>query len=208
MSGEYKPSTEVKRGFHCDHYHHIWKLGPLALAIYGKIMLLGSQLGSEGEYFSSAERMSQYLGCNYSGCQKALKRLAKAGWLTALPKKNPFQPTHYIPVRHAAWAAAHPGQCFEREKLVWDDEEHDPLAVALYKVSAGKVRWREQWIKNVRKQLNLPDDEIAYDFQAFLNKLEPPPTNSNMWKRVPFDYMRHLTARGHANANNANGNEK
>jgi hypothetical protein len=180
-----------KRGLKCDANKHLWRLGGVAVAIYWKLYAVtyAGPLG-HNDYFTSVESMAEFLGCDYSTCSRAFRSLVDAGWLLKDGGNNPYKSKNYHIVTHDDWVPKNPGQCYEREQMVWDGEAHDKLAQDLWKASNGNTVWQKNLLASLRKT-GFTDEEILTKWHAFVATLNPMP-KAKQWRGVQFKFIKEL----------------
>jgi len=96
--------------------------------------------------------------------ERVVGRLVAAGWLKATSLEK-----HYRFVEHDKWAAEHPGVCYNRELLPW--QEHvDTLVGKMHAMARGGLWLRDTAV--VTLQASGSDDEILARWQEILNEAE------------------------------------
>jgi hypothetical protein len=181
----------VNRGYHCDAGWHLRHSG-LALAIYNKLGALTYErlTDSHANFFGSGERLGKFYGIHGNNVTDRLRWLASLGWLDVVRKarrQNESPIYRYIP--HQEWERRHPGQCFEREVLVWDDEQHDELAQALYRASDGSTRWYAEMLQGLRSS-GKPDGDLVLAWSDYLEQLPSLPRNHDDWHSTALSFVR------------------
>jgi hypothetical protein len=153
----------IETQFHCDIS---WHLKGLALQIY----ILASKLAHEsGKFFPAIANLAQFYDVGESTVSRALGQLEKNGFLN-VEECELFKPTVYRVVSHSDWASKHPGKCCQKETLPWTgDPLVDPLAPKFHSVSGGRIKFRENDMKGLRK-LNRPDEELVAEFSDFFEE--------------------------------------
>jgi hypothetical protein len=191
--------TDTKRGFQCDASWHLWEHGALTMAVYAKIAAITYDgiTGCYGTYYGSGEMLADFFGAHPDRVTLVLRRMAKDGWLRLVGagpgKKRHFKPKDYQYVTHAEWAKRNPGKCYVREAMPWDDEEHDPLAQSLHKVSLGKSFWHPNMLAAIRSS-GMPDDELSLTWHNFLSGLDERPTTKSGWRRAQMQFIKSCKA--------------
>ncbi|MGA8555136.1 MAG: hypothetical protein WB630_12030 [Candidatus Acidiferrales bacterium] len=185
-------TEHVKRGWQCDSNWHLRKRGALTLAIYNKIgaITYDSTLRNHGVYYSSGRKLAEFFDTSENHVTQVLRQLKADGWLkvageatTAIYKSKKY---HYV--QHDEWAQKHPGQCFARPKMVWDDEEHDELAQSLYKHSGGQTYWYPEMLTSLRST-GADDEMIIRAWLERLSTLQHRPNGNAAWKKIQLTFV-------------------
>lgn len=189
-------TEHVKRGFHCDATWHLRKSGALALAIYTKLGALtyDSITGRHGKYFSSGRKLAEFYGTSENHVTKLLRELKATGWLEIVGvTPGIYKSKNYRYVLHDEWAGAHPGQCYVREVMAWDDEEHDELAQALHKHSGGLAYFYKDMLTGLRST-GATNGEIV---TAWVHRVMTQPRRASgkkEWKKIALTFVHDFKA--------------
>jgi len=181
----------------------MWRQG-LAFAIYD---LIARFTRDGGTYFSSLTAMADYFGASYDSVHQAVQWLLKNGWIELVGHAQPTviedreglkmlrklksRSKNYRIVPHEAWAKSHPNQCATMLQQPWDDEEKDPLAVALYKYSFGKTKWYANMLAGLRSS-GLADEAIVKEWVKFYHTLPKKPATKKAWDKTRFEFIKRV----------------
>jgi hypothetical protein len=161
-----KENHALETAFHCDTS---WHLEGVSLRIYD----LASRVGHRTKkFYATLGSLATYFRVGESTIQRALKLLEESGFFEVLDE-GPFISTVYRVLSHKEYAEKYPGQCCQKEVLVWfDDPGVDPLARQFYALSGGRIKFRTNDMKGLRK-LGLSDEQLLSEFEKFFERKWP-----------------------------------
>jgi hypothetical protein len=170
--------------FHCSAEWHLRQMkAELAPLLYSWARRLSAK---SGVFSASAENVAKYFGVHHNSVLRAIKELVETGFFQ-LERREKFKPNTYIVVDHKSWAAHHPNRCVTEVSFPWTGEG-DPLGRELYAISGGRVKFWPNQMEAYRK-LDLPDEEIAWQFRNFMARYD-----GRHWNHAPYDFLGFLKA--------------
>jgi hypothetical protein len=162
-----KKNRALETAFHCDT---CWHLPGLAFRIYELACKVGYR--NKNKFWAILKNLAVYFNVSESTIKRELKILKELGFFEVLDE-GPFIPTVYRVLSHKEYAEKHPGQCCQKEALPWtDDPLVDPLAQQFYAISGGKIKFRTNDMKGLRK-LGFTDEELLREFRNFFDQKWP-----------------------------------
>jgi hypothetical protein len=120
-----------------------------------------------GKFWASQKELADgRYGVDESTVNLAVASLVAEGWFELVERGKSGQTNIYQLFDHEDWAKKHPNRCLTQETFAWSGRG-DPLGIALYRCSAGRVTFNEFNIRNLRK-LGLEEQVLVAAFEDYL----------------------------------------
>jgi hypothetical protein len=158
------------------------RLAPVCAPLY----FFARRISHKTKIFAcSAVNLADFLGYNDRTIRRGLHDLDEIG-LFELEEQHLFCPTKYRVVDHKEWAEHHPGRCAIKLEYPWAGEG-DPLGQRLWVESAGRVKFAEFQMRNIRK-LGLKEAQVLMEFKSYMERKG----RFQNLKNVPAGFYLHL----------------
>ena len=151
--------------YHCSPEWHLARLkhAPFAAPLYSFAFRISKKTG---RFHGSVLGLAGHFKVSRWKVQRAIQALLDLEFFVVI-SQEPFSPSVYSVLSHAAWKKEHPGRCVVKEEFPWSGEEGDQLAMWLWNVSGGKVKYQPHKLAALRKT-GLTDDQIVEQFETFV----------------------------------------
>jgi hypothetical protein len=188
------PETTGHRGLKCSVEKHLFRSG-LTLAVYSKMFQVAHGKNGIGKWHGTLQTLADFFHVSYNSVWRSVRKLRELGFLEDdgpgpkdLWEMRTRDHDHkiYKVIRHKDWQASHPGECEEREYMPWDSETADPLAVSLWNISGGRVKWYRNQLAALRSS-GLADDELVRAWEGFREVNES-------WRAAQWRFIREMKA--------------
>jgi len=146
-------------------------------------------------FYASVPHLAAYFNTTQATVRAAIHHLCNIGFFRVLynSSRGGDGPVSYRPLTHGEWEIKYgPGgslkppplstkypeaiKCVTKLEMPWQDEDMDPLGLALHRVSGGRFDPYKNLIKGIRKaatKIGLDDESILVHFEAFVAQERP-----------------------------------